>query len=290
MPRALHLTSVDNPRIKAVVKLREHRHRRESGLFIAEGHREVRRAMQAGLKIVDIFGCESLWDAPVGEDDTASDHVSLSEFRLWQQQGRAHTVSEAVMEKMRYGENHSCVLAVCEMPGWSWPVEACGTDELWLVAVGINKPGNLGAMARSASAAGATGLIVVDAPIDAFNPNAIRASTGAVFTLPVLAMSSAQAIERLTQRGVKIIAAVVQASTVYTQVSMREACALVIGSEEHGLPECWREFLQPSTTPGIAVTIPMQKGVVDSLNASVTAGLLLFEARRQRQYSDDSCD
>jgi TrmH family RNA methyltransferase len=150
-----------------------------------------------------------------------------------------------------------------------------GSSELWLVAVGLAKPGNLGAVARTAAVAGATGLLVADAVVDVYNPNAIRASTGAVFTLPVAAASSAEIRRFLADRGVTIVAAAPAAKEVYTRADLTGPVALVIGAEDTGLDDAW-------LAAGQTVRIPMHAGEVDSLNAGVAAAVLLFEALRQR--------
>ena len=153
------ITSVDNPRVKDVVRLRTGRERRRTGLFIAEGRREVERATAAGLNVVATYFVPTLIDWPDGDE-----------------------VSERVLAKMAYRAEPEGVLAVVEVPRRELPPN--GT--LYLAAVAIEKPGNLGAMARTAEAAGADALIVAEAQADPWNPNAIRASTGAVFTLPVV--------------------------------------------------------------------------------------------------------
>ena len=153
------ITSVDNPRVKDVLRLRKGRERRRAGLFVAEGPREVERAIAAGLTIVVTYVAPTLIDWPAGEE-----------------------VSERVLAKMAYRAAPEGVLAIVESPKRELPTD--GT--LYLAAVGIEKPGNLGALARTAAAAGADALVVADAQADPWNPNAIRASTGAVFTLPVV--------------------------------------------------------------------------------------------------------
>ena len=153
------ITSVDNPRVKEVVRLRSGRERRRLGLFVAEGPREVERARAAGLTLVATYFAPELLEWHEGEE-----------------------VSERVLAKMAYRAEPEGVLAVVEAPARELP--RGGT--LYLVAVGIEKPGNLGAMARTAEAAGADALVVAEAQADVWNPNAIRASTGAVFTLPVV--------------------------------------------------------------------------------------------------------
>ncbi|MCE9590009.1 MAG: RNA methyltransferase [Planctomycetes bacterium] len=279
--RELDLTSADNPRVKAVAKLREHRRRRETGLFVAEGLREVGRARAAGLRVVELYWSpDMLHGAERGEAEAlvaaAGDEGAITA-----------RVGEALMRKMAYTENPPGLLAVMEQPAWARASLAeamgllkmgaeAGKDELWLVAVGIEKPGNLGAMLRTADAAGVTAVLVADAVVDAFNPNAIRASTGAVFTLPVLGATGEEARHMLRGRGVRLLAATPDGATPHTRTDMTGAVALVIGPEDTGLDEAWLKEAAGR------VSIPMLGRSTDSLNASVAAAVLLFEARRQR--------
>ena len=239
------ITSVDNARVKEVVRLRTGRERRRSGLFIAEGPREVERARDAGLRIVATYFAPELLEWPGGE-----------------------AVSARVLGKMAYRSSPEGVLAVVEAPERELP----RGGSLYLVAVGIEKPGNLGAMARSADAAGADALVVADAEADPWNPNAIRSSTGAVFTLPVVEASLAD----VRALGVRLVAAIVDAPAPYTTADLRQPTALVVGAEDNGLDERWR------AAADVAVSIPMAGHAADSLNTATAASVLLFEAVRQR--------
>ncbi|HEY6962868.1 MAG TPA: RNA methyltransferase [Gaiellaceae bacterium] len=239
------ITSVDNPRVKEVLRLRKARERRAQGLFLAEGPREVRRARDAGLRIHATYFAPSLvvWDD--GEE-----------------------VDERVLRKMSYRAEPEGVIAIVEQPHRTVPENST----LLLVAVGIEKPGNLGAMARTADAAGADALLVGDAHTDPWNPNAIRASTGAVFTLPIVEAASDD-VQLLPHTKV---AAVVGAKTRHTDGDYTQPTAFLVGAEDTGLPDAWR------TLADVQVEIPMRARTVDSLNASTSAAILLFEAVRQR--------
>lgn len=241
------ITSARNLRVREAVRLRRARARRETGLFLAEGRREVERALAAGLAIRETFVAPALladWPHP---------HVD---------------VSERVLRTLAYRAEPEGVVAVVEVP--DRPLPAAPT--LLLVAVGIEKPGNLGAMARAADAAGADALLVADAASDPWNPNAIRASTGAVFTLPIVE-TSAQAIASLSLQR---IAAVVGAPTPYTAADLTRPTALIVGPEDTGLDERWR------AAADVQVSIPLRGRTVDSLNAATAAALLLYESLRQR--------
>ena len=239
------ITSPDNPRVKEVLRLRKSRERRRSGLFIAEGPREVERARAAGLSI------EATYFAP--------------ELLTWDE---GEEVSARVLAKMAYRAEPEGVLAIVEIPRRVIPAGA----SLVLVAVGIEKPGNLGAMARTADAAGADALLVGDANADPWNPNAIRASTGAVFTLPILETTR----EEVASLAVRKVAAVLDAHTGHSRLDYTRPTAFIVGAEDTGLDADWRALADEF------VAIPMKGTAADSLNASAAAAVLLFEAVRQR--------
>jgi RNA methyltransferase, TrmH family len=254
------ITSVDNPRIKNALRLRKSRERRRLGLFIAEGRREVERAIAAGLVVREIFHSPDLlpgWTPPA---TTATPDGN--------QDDQLHEVSTRVLAKLGYRAEPEGLIAVVEAPRRELPPDAT----LILIAVGIEKPGNLGAMARTADAAGADALLVADAATDPWNPNAIRASTGAVFTLPVVAATHTE-VARLPHRK---IAAVVGAPTPHTAADYTGPTAILIGAEDTGLDREWQALAQER------VAIPMRGRAADSLNASAAAAVLLFEAVRQR--------
>jgi TrmH family RNA methyltransferase len=241
------ITSTDNARVKEVLRWRKARERRREGVFVAEGPREVERALAAGLVVRHTYVApELLPDWP----------------------HRGEEVSARVLAKMSYRGEPEGVLAVFEVPQRELPAGAT----LILVAVGIEKPGNLGAMARTVDAAGADALLVAEAVCDPWNPNAIRASTGAVFTLPILETTLADIRALPLQK----VAAVVGAPTRHTDADLTPPTALLIGAEDDGLDAAWREVAD------VQVTLPMQARTVDSLNASTAAAVLLYETLRQR--------
>lgn len=239
------ITSVENGRVKEVLRLRKSRERRRSGLFLAEGPREVERAKAAGLRIVATYFAPSLLEWPEGEE-----------------------VSERVLARMSYRAEPEGVIAVVEAPQRDLP----RGGSLYLVSVGVEKPGNLGAMARSAEAAGADALVVAEAQADAWNPNAIRASTGAVFSLPVVEAT----LVEVAGLGVALVAAVVGAALPHTDADLARPTAIAVGAEDRGLAAAWREAAE------LEVSIPMRGATTDSLNTATAAAILLFEAVRQR--------
>ncbi len=275
MPTPLRITSNDNPRIKAVIRLRDSRDRRQTGLFIAEGFREVERAMAAGLRIVEWYACAELM---------GFDLATLIGRLPWNRNhgdALGHDVSINVLKKLAYRDDPEGLIAVFEQPRWSLDSMAVKADSLWLVAVGIEKPGNLGAMARTAAAAGAAGLIAIDDSIDPLNPNAIRASTGAVFSLPVVKADMEELFAFCGQHRIRLYAAMlVDDATPHTEADFTGPIAIAIGAEDQGLPPHWATHARK--TGGGPIIVPMLTDRVDSLNASVAAGILLFETRRDR--------
>ncbi|MEX2216354.1 MAG: RNA methyltransferase [Phycisphaeraceae bacterium] len=275
MSSPLRITSPDNPRVKAVVRLRDSRDRRATGLFIAEGFREVERALSARLRLVELYASPEILGFDLAE---------LSRRLPWPKDAGDASVFEVsanVLKKMAYRSEPEGVIAVLEQPRWDLDSLRCEAGDFFLIGVGIEKPGNLGAMARTCAAAGAAALLAADAPIDPFNPNAIRASTGAVFTLPIISGTSDELIAWLAAKGIRILAATLAPDAKpHTQATMTGSCAIAIGAEDEGLPAAWIDAARASG--GSAVTIAMHTRQVDSLNASVAAGVLLFEAVRQR--------
>lgn len=241
------ITSADNPRVREVLRLRKSRERRRAGLFVAEGQREVERAIAAGLTLRETYVAPEL----------------LPE---WAHGGQE--VSARVLARMAYRAEPEGVIAVVEAPQRELP----RNGSLYLVTVGVEKPGNLGATARSAEAAGADALVVAEGQADIWNPNAIRASTGAVFSLPVVEAT----LDEVAALDVALVAAVVGASVRYTDADLTGPTALVVGAEDKGLPQQWRD------AAALQVSIPVRRGTADSLNAATAAAVLLFEAVRQR--------
>jgi len=248
-PRGRVITSVENPRVKAVGRLRRGRERWAAGLFVAEGRREVQRAIDAGLTIRETFVAPEL-------------------LPNWPHADDATPVSAKVLARMSYRAEPEGVLAIVETPQRDVPPDAT----LVLIAVGIEKPGNLGALARSADAAGADALLVADARSDPWNPNAIRASTGAVFTLPIAETT----IDDVKALPLQKVAGVLDAQRQHTDADLRGPTALIVGAEDKGLDERWRDAAD------VLVAIPMHSRTADSLNTSAAAAILLFEAVRQR--------
>lgn len=260
------LTSFANPRVRAATALRQRRERDRSGLTLVDGSRELRRVLDAGAVVVEAFICEPLLagaDARAVLDRLRADQTML------------HSTSEAIFAKIAFGERTEGIVAVVRIPPAAIDDLDLPSDPLVAVIEGVEKPGNVGAILRSADGAGADAVIAVDARTDLFNPNTIRASAGTAFSVPLAAASSREAIDWLRERGLRIVAARVDADLLYTRADLTGPLALALGAESKGLTEAW-------TDPDIeTVRLPML-GVADSLNVSASAAVLLYEARRQR--------
>lgn len=263
----MEITSVHNPRIQGAARLRERRGRQEQGRIIIDGLREVSRALEAGLAIVELFYVEELC--------RDSRHTALLE-RAAAGGRELVAVVPRVMEKLAYGNRAEGVVAVAATPRHGLADLPLTADSLVAVVEGIEKPGNLGAILRTADAAGVAAMIVADGGTDLYNPNAIRASLGAIFTVPVCEATSNDVLAWLRAGSFRILAARVGAQLEYPQADYRGRTAIVLGSEAHGLENHW---LGPDITP---ISLPML-GRVDSLNLSAAAAVLFYEALRQRR-------
>ena len=263
---ATRITSLQNPRIKEMIRLRDGRHRRKQGRILIEGVREIERAMRAGILPGELVYCEPLCQDPAVRSILAAaeqNHVELI------------AVTSQVFEKLAFGSRAEGVVAVAPTPRTSLADLSLVERALIVVLEGVEKPGNVGAVLRSADAAGAGAVIVADGRTDLFNPNAIRASLGTIFTVPVAEAPGRETLQWLLDRRFSVYAARVDGSVVYTEADFTGPTAIVLGSEAGGLTEVWSgEGVQ-------AVRLPML-GVADSLNVSVSAAVILYEAVRQR--------
>lgn len=263
------LTSVRNPRVKDVVRLRNRRHRDRERRFVVEGVRELTCAVDAGFALEAVYHCEDLHGARGGQ--VLIDRIAAAGVEC-------QPTSRAVFERMSYRRTPDGLLGVAPTPDLGFDRLDAAADSLWLVAAGIEKPGNLGAMLRSADAAGASGVLVADPATDVFNPNVVRASLGTLFSVPIAVAAATEVCAWLAEQGVRVVVARPDADLDYVDVDLRSDVALVVGSEHEGLGAAW---LSPHCE---AVRIPMA-GRADSINAAMAATVLLFEARRQRLAS-----
>lgn len=259
------ITSERNEGVKRLVRLRDRRGRDERGLTLVEGVREVRQAMRAGWVIQQVYVCcEGPYHCPQDLlDELAAAGIGTLE------------TSDMVFRKICYGERTEGVLAVVEQAARTLADLELSANPLVVVMESVEKPGNLGAVLRTCDGAGVEALLVCDERTDVYNPNIVRASLGAVFTVPVVVCSSREAAAFLTTKGIRSFAAVVQASGHYFEKDLSGPCAIVLGSEQDGLSDFWRRQATEQ------VRIPM-RGQLDSLNVSVSAAIMVYEAVRQR--------
>ncbi len=259
------LRSPANPRIRHAARLRTGRYRRRSGQFVVDGLREIQRAVAAGVRPVELF-----------LQTQQSERLRQQHADLLAAPQLAHCqtlVAPAAFEKLAYGERNEGAVAVFETPSRTLEELRLPPSPLLLIADGVEKPGNLGAILRSADAAGVDAVLCSDCATDLFHPNVIRASTATVFTLPAAACSGEAARSFLAAHGIQVVAARVDASATMWQADLGGAVALLVGAEDRGLGPQWQSQ---------AIRIPMA-GRADSLNVSVAAAVLAFEARRQRR-------
>jgi RNA methyltransferase, TrmH family len=259
------LSSPSNPRVKAAARLRDRREREATGLTLVDGSREIRRAIDAGVELVEVFVCEP--------EATGPDARAVLE-------GLRPTgwtaVTERVLGKLAFGERSEGIVAVVRLPRMGLADVRLPAVPLVAVLEGVEKPGNIGAILRSADGSGVDAVIAADPRTDLFNPNAIRASLGTIFSRPVVSATAAATLDWLRASGVRIVAARVDATTDYTEADLRGPLAIVLGSEAAGLTEAWHA---PDVVP---VRLPML-GLADSLNVSSAAAVLFYEALRQRR-------
>lgn len=266
------ITSAANPRVQAARALRDRRAREAQRLLLVDGVREVERALDAGASVAEVFVAAEPRDpgAPALLDRLARSGIPV--VRL----------AGPAEERIAYGDRRSEAVAVVRMPstdlGRLGAILDVAGDPLVVVVEDPEKPGNLGAIARTADGAGAVALVAATAraaPADPWNPNAVRASLGTVLSLPVAVAPSDATLAWLRGRGLRIVAARVQAAADYRDADLRGPVAIVVGSEALGLTDAW------AAADIAGVRLPML-GRADSLNVSVAAGILLYEARRQR--------
>jgi TrmH family RNA methyltransferase len=263
----MDITSLHNPRVKHLVRMRDDkRQRQKDGLMLVEGFDEIQLALAAGHKP------QTLLTAP----ELASKQIAFpSAETRWGEPVETLTVSRAVFEKVSYRENSDGWMAVFPIPYTSLDDLTSSKTPLVIVAESIEKPGNLGAILRTADAAHADAVLVCDPRVDVWNPNVVRASRGAVFSVPVVECDDASALEWLKGRKIRVAAATPSADVSYTDVDLRQPIAIAVGTEDKGLSDFWMQ------NADMKVKIPMF-GKVNSLNVSVSTALIVYEALRQR--------
>ena len=255
------LTSAQNPKIKRLIELQQKsQERRNSGLFVVEGRREIERCINKGYQVDTLFWCPEIF----GEEEPHADGAIV------------YAVSADIYNKVAYRGGTEGVIAEVQMQQQRLEDLKLQKKPLVVVLESVEKPGNVGAILRSADAANVDAVIVCDPLTDLYNPNLIRASVGAFFSVPTVACTSEQCIQWLKSKGIRILTAQLQDSHYYYETDMVSPTAIVMGTEATGLTDKWREAADAH------IKIPML-GIGDSLNVSVSAAILMFEAVRQRQ-------
>lgn len=267
----LTIESLQNPKIKQLIKLRDRRDRDKLNLFLIEGYRELLRALESAYKISALFVCPKLF---LGSNESTLIDKAKS------QGATIYFCTEQVFRKISYRDRPDGILAIA-------PQAKKGLTELekllsnkpsplLVIAEAIEKPGNLGTILRSSDAVKVDALIVCDKCTDIFNPNVVRASVGTLFTVPVIEATTEEMIPWLKEKGIKIVAATPSATQEYTEINMKEAVAIAVGTEQLGLSQAWLK------NADLSVKIPML-GKADSLNVAMATTILMYEAIRQRR-------
>jgi RNA methyltransferase, TrmH family len=270
MQAELEITSTANPRVKQLVALRRRRARDDSGVTLVEGGPEIELAIAAGIRPRALYYCPEL---------SSPQHQYLAE-RARDLGADVIRLSRPVFEKASYREGPDGWLAVVPAAGTSLAHLDPGPRPLVLACAGLEKPGNLGAILRTADAAGVGAVIAADPVTDWGNPNVVRASKGTVFSVPVASASSAEALAWIAGLGLQVVAAAPDATTLLTDADLTLPTVIAVGAEQTGLPPDWVERAD------VCVRIPMF-GRADSLNVATSAAIITYEAVRQRLQAGD---
>ena len=261
------ITSTGNPHLRAALRLRGRRERDQRGLTLIDGVRETSRALSGGATIREAYTATAYCEDP--ECRAVLEQLHAAGVPLFE-------LGPEAFARLAYGDRLDGIIAVADTPLRRLDDLSLPRQPLIGVIEGVEKPGNLGAVLRTADGAGLDALIVADTSTDLFNPNVIRASLGTIFAVPVSVASTGDVLPWLRERGISIIAARVQGSVDYAEADYTGAVAIALGSEARGLSDAWGELAAAS------VRVPML-GVADSLNVSATAAVLFYEALRQRR-------
>ena len=260
------ITSLQNPKVKHILQLQEKsRERKRQGLFVVEGEREILLALEGGYSLALLFVCTQLKPLAERVEQNLSEAVKLFDL------------SKPVFDKLAYRENSDGLIAVVEAKPNRLETVKLSDNPFIVVLESVEKPGNLGAILRTADAAQADAVVVCDPLCDVYNPNAIRSSVGCLFTTQVAVSTSEEVLAWLQQHGIVAYAAELKASQWYHETDMSKACAVVMGTEADGLSDFWLQ------NADARIKIPM-RGKIDSLNVSVSTAVLTFEAMRQRGF------
>ena len=258
------IQSVQNPLIKNILKLQEKsRERKKQQLFVVEGKREIELACKGQFDIDSLLFIQQKIEYDYLKQFNAREVIEITQEVYQKIAYRESTEGIIATAKSKYIDLNSLIFK--------------NKEPLILVIEGIEKPGNIGAMIRSADAANIDAIILADPKTDQYNPNVIRSSLGGVFTKNIVISSSEEIIAFFKKNNIKMYAATLQNSNLYTNQNYTEASAIIVGTEANGLTQIWRDHSTKN------INIPMQ-GEIDSMNVSVAAAVILFEAKRQRNF------
>lgn len=260
----LNINSFSNEKVKYVGKLKEKKFREKEKKFFIEGYREISRSLSSGKIKFD-----TLYISP-------ECFLGVNEEQLINQvQTRIIELPRKIFEKISYRDRPDGLIAIAEMPDFSFKFENELNGRTFLIIEGVEKPGNLGTILRTADGAGISGVFVTDPQVDLFNPNVIRSSTGAIFTIPTYTAKLEKLIEYLKKHNIQVIALSPEAKKSYLAQDYTKRTALLFGNEQYGLTPYAKQNCNE------LVSIPMQ-GETDSLNLAMSCGILVYEVLRQR--------
>ncbi len=263
----IKISSVHNKKILKLRKLYKSRERKAADVFLVEGVKEVSRGMDSGFDLDSIYLCKEVFK------DDIRDFISkiINDIPIYE-------LEKSVYTKIAYRDNTEGIIALFRKKVFSLEdFKSYSGQQLFLVLESVEKPGNLGAILRTADAVGATAIILTETKVDQYHPNVIRSSIGAVFTIPVIVASNRETLQWLRKNNVKIYSAALPAYKNIYDLDLKNKIALTFGTESKGLSEFWLNNSNEN------YTIPM-KGIVDSLNVSVSVAVSVYEVERQRQY------
>ena len=259
------IDSTQNSLIKqCLVLLEKSRERRKQGVFLVEGQREIQLAIRGGYKLQTLLFCEAICSENCTKYTTENTQII--------------EISLEVYQKLAYRKTTEGILAIVKTKELALnKLHFKNKNPLILIAEAPEKPGNIGALLRSADAANLDGFIIANPKTDLYNPNIIRSSVGCLFTNNIATGSTQEIIDFLAQQNIQLFSAILQESKPYNSQDFTKPTAIAVGTEATGLSEMWR------TQSTQNIHIPMQ-GAIDSMNVSVAAGILIFEAKRQRGF------
>lgn len=258
------IASLQNQKIKNVAALDKPRERRQQNLLVVEGVKELSLALSASYDFETVFFCPEI----ITFDDAAA---------LVKDENVLVPVTQAVFEKIAYRGSTGGLIGVARQKAHSFDKLKMGSNPLILVAESVEKPGNLGALLRTADAANLDAVIICDPNTDFYNPNVIRSSLGCVFTQQVVSATSNETLSWLRDNNIAIYCTYLHASRPYDEADFTSPCAIVMGTESTGLSKAWTDKSDAN------IIIPMQ-GKIDSMNVSTAAAVVIFEAKRQRKF------